>query len=118
MNPVIDIGVDFTFEAAHWLPNVPPDHKCRNMHGHSYKVTVTITGQVNNDGMVLDYANIKAATQPIINLLDHHTVNDIIENSTAENLAIWLWNQLRGLLPVSAVTVYETATTHCTYRGN
>lgn len=117
---VVEVGVDFRFEAAHWLPNVAEDHKCKRMHGHSYRITVAVTGKVHpRTGMVMDYADIKAAVQPLIDRWDHRVINDFIDNSTAENMAIYVWNWLSvQLTPVGLiVTVHETSTTYCTYRG-
>ncbi|MEM6456061.1 MAG: 6-carboxytetrahydropterin synthase, partial [Acidobacteriota bacterium] len=68
----MEIAKTFTFEAAHWLPNVPPDHKCRHLHGHSYRVTVHIEGDIDPAlGWVIDFADIKRIVKPHIDLLDH-----------------------------------------------
>jgi 6-pyruvoyltetrahydropterin/6-carboxytetrahydropterin synthase len=112
----VDVTVEFTFEAAHWLPNVPENHKCRRMHGHSYKVAITVSGEVGDDGMVTDYANIKQAVNPIIAKLDHTNLNDALHNPTCENLCIGLWQQIE-LPGLTAVTVRETDHAYCTYRG-
>ena len=113
----MDVTVEYTFEAAHWLPKVPDTHKCHRLHGHSYKVAVTVADEVRDDGMVMDYADISHHTKPLITQLDHQTLNDIIDNPTCENLCLWLWNQLTPHLPLSAVTVRETDHAYCTYRG-
>jgi 6-pyruvoyltetrahydropterin/6-carboxytetrahydropterin synthase len=118
MIPFVEIGVDLTFEAAHWLPMVPPEHKCHRMHGHSYRVTVIVAGPVGDDGMVMDFAKIREAAQPLVAQLDHHTLNDLIPNPTAELIAVWLWdNLLCASIPVATVTVHETAHTSATYHG-
>lgn len=112
---------DFTFEAAHLLPNVADDHKCRQMHGHSYRAEITVCGHANpQTGWVMDFAEIRAAAEPLRVQLDHHVLNDLegLENPTSEHLARWIFERLETTLPfLSAVTVHETATSRCTYRG-
>ncbi len=111
----------FRFEAAHWLPNVPSGHKCGRMHGHSFKVTIAIEGEVEeNSGWVLDYAIIKDAFSPLEEQLDHNLLNDIdgLENPTSEVLAKWIWNKMHPKLTLLAeVAVEETCTCRCVYRG-
>ena len=112
---------EFTFEAAHRLPNVPPGHKCARLHGHSFEITVHVEGDVDPEfGWVIDFSDIKAAVKPVINRLDHYYLNDIegLENPTSENLAMWIWDEVKEALPiVSAVQVKETCTSGCIYRG-
>ena len=84
---------EFTFEAAHRLPHVPEGHKCGRLHGHSYRVEVHVGGEVDpSTGMVLDFAGISAACQPVRERLDHYYLNDIdgLANPTSENLARWI----------------------------
>jgi len=117
----MEIYKDITFEAAHLLPNLPDDHKCRRLHGHSFMVRVTLDGPVNKKvGWVEDFAEIKKAFSPIYDQLDHHYLNDVegLENPTSENLARWIWNKLIGQLKyLSAIEVKETCTSGCVYRG-
>ncbi|SLM64343.1 MULTISPECIES: 6-carboxytetrahydropterin synthase QueD [Dickeya] len=112
---------DFQFEAAHRLPHVPAGHKCGRLHGHSFMVRLEITGEVSPyTGWVMDFAELKAAFKPTWERLDHHYLNDIpgLENPTSEVLARWIWQQLKPTLPLlSAVTVKETCTAGCVYRG-
>ncbi len=112
----------FTFEAAHALPNVPEGHKCRRLHGHSFHVSVHVTGPVDNQtGWVMDFADIKAACQPIHEALDHRYLNEIpgLENPTSEHIARWIWQRLESSLPnLSLVSVRETCTSGCHYRGD
>ena len=112
---------DFSFEAAHRLPNVPEGHKCARLHGHSFQVRVTIEGPVGErTGWVMDFADLKSAFGPVHDRLDHRYLNEIpgLENPTSENLARWLWAQLRPSLPeLSEISVKETATAGCVYRG-
>lgn len=112
---------DFAFEAAHSLPWVPETHKCRRVHGHSYRIQITVEGEVDPVmGWVVDFAAIDDAVSPLIAALDHRLLNDIqgLENPTSENLAIWLWPRILQTLPVLAeIVVAETADSRCVYRG-
>jgi 6-pyruvoyltetrahydropterin/6-carboxytetrahydropterin synthase len=111
---------EFTFEAAHKLPLVQKDHKCFQLHGHSFKVRVYVEGAVNELGWVIDFADLKAICKPWIEKLDHSFLNDIngLENPTSENIATWLWNRLVDQLPqLSAIEIMETCTSGCIYSG-
>ncbi|PPI86393.1 6-carboxytetrahydropterin synthase QueD [Candidatus Pantoea edessiphila] len=111
----------FKFEAAHFLPNVPLDHKCSKLHGHSFLVQLEITGEINeHSGWVIDFSKIQDAFKPIYNCLDHSCLNEIsgLENPTSELLAKWIWNQVKPNLPLlSSVIIYETCTSGCVYKG-
>lgn len=117
----MDIFKIFTIEAAHRLPNVPPGHKCARLHGHSFRVEIHVSGQIQPDsGWVMDFADVKAAFKPLYDRLDHHYLNEIegLENPTSERLAVWIWEQLKPSLPaLSEVVVHETCTSGCRYRG-
>jgi len=64
---------DFRFEAAHWLPNVPEGHKCRRMHGHSFRGEVAVRGDVDpKTGWLIDFADLKRVIDPIVHELDHY----------------------------------------------
>jgi len=111
----------FGFEAAHFLPGFPDGHKCRRMHGHSFKVDVFVEGEIP-DGQhhLVDYGDIKAATEPVREQLDHYCLNEIegLEHPTSEMLAKWIWDRLAGALPLlSEIHVHETCTNRCEYRG-
>jgi 6-pyruvoyltetrahydropterin/6-carboxytetrahydropterin synthase len=116
-----EIFREFSFEAAHRLPNLPPEHKCTRLHGHSYRVVVTVRGDVDPElGWVMDFGDIKKAWEPLDALLDHHYLNEVpgLENPTSENLAAWIWEILSPTLPgLVSVGVRETCTSGCTYRG-
>ena len=112
---------DITFEAAHMLPHVPEDHKCRQLHGHSFKVRITLDGPVDKSiGWVEDFADLKKAFDPIYQKLDHHYLNEIsgLENPTSENLVKWIWVRLKpNLQYLYSIEVKETCTTGCVYEG-
>ena len=117
----MEIYKEFTFEAAHRLPNVPPGHKCARLHGHSFRVRVTVGGPVGGaSGWVMDFAELKAAWRPLHAVLDHHYLNDVpgLENPTSERLAEWVWARLAPTVPgLAAVEVRETCSSGCVYRG-
>lgn len=117
----MEIYKEFTFEAAHRLPNVPHGHKCSRLHGHSYRVTVHFDGDVDADaGWVTDFADIRCAINPVIAQLDHYYLNEIagLENPTSEVVAMWIWDRVVPVLPqLSQVSVRETCTSGCNYRG-
>ena len=112
---------DFSFEAAHRLPNVPVGHKCARLHGHSFLVRVTVDGPVGErTGWVMDFADLKVAFAPLHDRLDHRYLNEIagLENPTSEVLARWIWRELQPTLPaLTEIEVRETCTTGCVYRG-
>lgn len=111
----------FVFDAAHFLPNVPKGHKCKNMHGHTYGLTIFIEAKVKQpEGWLMDYADLKAGVKPVLDKLDHHYLNDIpgLENPTSEILAEWLWLQLKPVLPeLKRIELNETATSGVIYEG-
>lgn len=117
----MELFKEFTFEAAHRLPHVPPGHKCARLHGHSFRVTLRVRGPVDEaTGWVMDFADIKTAFQPLYEQLDHHYLNELegLENPTSENLARWIWERLWPSLPqLSAVEIHETCTSGCIYSG-
>ena len=118
----MEIFKAFTLESAHRLPNVPAGHKCARVHGHSFRVEIHVRGAVDAHlGWVMDFADLKAAFQPLYQQLDHHYLNDVpgLENPTSENLARWIWQRLRPSLPqLSAVVVHETCTSGARYTGD
>lgn len=117
----MEIFKSFTIEAAHHLPNVPLEHKCRRLHGHSFRIEVHVSGPVDaHSGWVQDFAELSRAFKPLFETLDHHYLNEIagLENPTSENLARWIWQQLQPQLPaLCKVVVHETCTSGCVYRG-
>lgn len=111
----------FSFDAAHFLPNVPEGHKCREIHGHTYHLTVFAEGLITTpEGWVLDFGDLKKMMKPILGKLDHHLLNDIpgLENPTAELLSVWIWNSLKPVLPgLVKIELKETPTSGVIYEG-
>lgn len=105
---------EYTFEAAHWLPLVPDGHKCKTLHGHSYRITVFVRGPVGPLGWVCDFAEIDAVASPIVARLDHSTLNDVVPNPTSELLCVWLLRELSNVPNIYAVSVQETKRSTCT----
>jgi len=117
----VRLSKSFGFEAAHWLPCFPEGHKCRRMHGHSFRVDVIVEGELDPSiGYLIDFADIKRATEPIERELDHRCLNEIagLENPTSEMVAAWIWAKLKPALPMlSEIVVHETCTSTCHFRG-
>lgn len=109
-----EIKKSFRFEAAHRLPNLPADHKCSRLHGHSFKVTLVLEGSLDpHYGWVQDAGEIKERFNPILKQLDHYYLNDItgLENPTAEILSKWIYEKSKPLLPLlKKIKVSETCT--------
>ncbi len=118
MLPLMSIRVEFDFCSAHRLPFY--DGPCFRMHGHNYKLLVTAQGTPNpKDGMVIDFEIIKKIVwDRVLNQCDHHTLNDFMENPTAENIIVWMWDQLKGQLPgMTQLELFEPPQYSITYRG-
>jgi 6-pyruvoyltetrahydropterin/6-carboxytetrahydropterin synthase len=131
----VQLRRQFSFEAAHFLPTFPDGHKCRRMHGHSYRVDVVVEGDVDPDrGYLIDYGTIAELCEPVRKRLDHYLLNEIegLANPTAENLARWIWQRLKPAIEsavkdtacppaarpkLAEIVVHETCTSACHYRG-
>lgn len=103
------IEKEFVFDSAHFLPLVAPDHKCRKLHGHTYKVTIGVAGEINDKGWIIDFADISAVVQPILHKIDHQLLNAIpgLENPTAENIAMWLHDRVKAELPMLKFVIIQ-----------
>ncbi|NWF50214.1 MAG: 6-carboxytetrahydropterin synthase [Ignavibacteriaceae bacterium] len=125
------IAKEFRWEMGHRLP----DHfgLCKNIHGHSYKMLVEFDGNLDKQGMIIDYYDVEKIINPIIEKLDHafmvnkddKVVLEFLEKmnskkvivdfqSTAENISNYLLNEIfKSRLPANVfsvkVRVYETA---------
>lgn len=115
------ITKQFKFDSAHNLINYKG--KCENIHGHTYFLDVTLKGEKQSDGMVLDFTLIKKAVyEKILNLIDHSYINDIIDISTAENIIEWIWAKLKTVDFPNNINLYELKLwegphSYVTYRG-
>lgn len=111
----------FTFDAAHFLPNVPEGHRCRQVHGHTYHLTIYVSGPVNTtEGWVIDFKELKAVVKPLVDQLDHSMLNEIkgLKNPTAENVARWFWHAIQPEIPgLSRIELKETPTSGVIYEG-
>lgn len=106
-----EITKAFRFEAAHSLPHLPSWHKCKRKHGHSYGIVVGVTGELDRNGWVMDYATVSNEVDPLIKRLDHQDLDEILAPhiTTAENLALWIWRELeQRLRGLSRIEVRET----------
>jgi 6-pyruvoyltetrahydropterin/6-carboxytetrahydropterin synthase len=119
---------EFRFEAAHRLPDAPPGHKCRRLHGHSYRLIVYVQGKLRDEaggtGWVVDFAEIRAVVDPLIERLDHRYLNEVdglcppSPQPTVEIVTRWIWRQLKPALPgLCKLELYETAKCGCVYEG-
>jgi len=117
----MQIFKQFRIEAAHRLPNVPEGHKCARLHGHSFVIELRLEGPLDPQlGWVMDFADVKAAFDPLYRQLDHHYLNDIegLDNPTSERLAVWIWERLKpGLPQLAEIVVHETCTAGSRYSG-
>lgn len=111
----------FAFDSAHFLPNVPEGHKCKNMHGHTYSLTVYLEGDLDTElQWVMDFKELKDVVKPVIESIDHQLLNDIagLENPTAERIVVWIWEQIQPKLPLlSKLELNETPTSGAIYEG-
>jgi 6-pyruvoyltetrahydropterin/6-carboxytetrahydropterin synthase len=118
----VEIFKEFCIEAAHRLPNLPADHKCARLHGHSFRIAVHLRGDLDPKlGWVRDFADLSTAFQPLHDQLDHRYLNEVegLSNPTSEHLARWVWERLAPSLPeLSQVVVRETCTSGCVYTGD
>ena len=117
----ISLTKSFTFEAAHWLPTFPKEHKCRRLHGHSFRVDVIVQGDVPEEkGYLIDFGQITKVVEPIQLQLDHYLLNEVegLSNPTAEMLAKWIYDRLKpSLALLAAICVHETCTSAVRYEG-
>jgi 6-pyruvoyltetrahydropterin/6-carboxytetrahydropterin synthase len=118
---IMELKQHFQIESARFLPNLDKAHPCSRMHGHSFKIILTIKGPVLAPyNWVMDYHEINEVVQPVLKMLDHQVLNDIegLENPTSEMLAYWIYKKIISRIPLlTSVNVSETPTTECVYTG-
>ena len=111
----------FTFDSAHFLPMVPETHKCRETHGHTYKLTVFIKGAVHPEsGWVIDFGDLKNVINEVVDQVDHKFLNKVqgLENPTCEMLAMWFWQKIKPAIPqLCKIELWETPTSGTIYEG-
>lgn len=97
----------FTFDSAHNLVNY--NGKCENLHGHTYRLEVTVEGKPDSDGIVIDFVKLKKIVDEcVIEKLDHKYLNECLGfNTTCENMAVWIWNELESKLKSDAYHLYK-----------
>ena len=101
----LKIYKEFFFEAAHFLPSAPSGHPNARVHGHSFRLRVTLEGEPDaQTGLLMNLGDISAVMQPILDQLDHHLLNEIdgLGAATLENVTRWIWKQAKPLLPALA----------------
>lgn len=109
----MEIRKQFAFEAAHVLPH--HKGKCSRLHGHSYRLDVTVAGPLQSHGpaagMVVDFDELaRTVRTAVIDVLDHTHLNDTIDNPTSENIVVWIWRRLAPHLDgLAELTLWETA---------
>lgn len=122
MNQTFELKSHFQIESARFLPHLPSGHPCARMHGHSFKIILTLRGSLQPEiGWVQDYHEINQVMKPLLTELDHRVLNEVkgLENPTSELLAVWIYNHAKTKLPLlKSVTIMETPTTECTYPVN
>jgi len=114
----VKISKDYTIDSAHSLPHLPVTHKCHRKHGHTYGIRITVKGKIDPAlGWVQDYGDISAAVSPVLARLDHQDLDGILPCiTTAENFAVWLYNELKFSLPlICSVEIKETASSLVVY---
>jgi len=115
----IELKQHFQIESARFLPHLPSDHPCRRVHGHSFKITLTLQGEIDPKlGWLIDYNEIAEKMKPIILDLDHQVLNEVrgLENPTSEHLAMWIFERAHKSLPLlTRVSVAETSSTECSF---
>lgn len=109
------ITKEFEFDAAHNLVNY--QGRCENLHGHRWRLQVTVKAPVGKDGIAFDFVRLKEIVEEkVIKKLDHSYLNDLLSQPSTENIASWIWRRLESL-PLYEVKVWESPTSSVTYRG-
>ena len=120
------VSREFVFDAAHNISIFGADHKCARLHGHTWTVEVSVSGEVNPEtGILLDYYDIIAAWSPINEALDHRYLNEVegLGVPSTENICKWIWTKLEGPLTgpshkLSRLTIQEGYSDTCIFEGS
>ena len=97
---------EFYFDASHYLPGYKG--KCEQFHGHTYRLEVAVEGKQGKNGMVIDFNELKSVVNDsVVEKLDHRNLNEIFENPTAENIAAWIFSELKKKMNVCSVKLWE-----------
>ena len=117
----MEIYKEFSFDSAHFLPNIPKENKCSQIHGHTYSLRVYVKGNPTEEqGWIMDFKELKNYVLPFIEKIDHKLLNDVdgLKNPTAENIVIWFWQNLKPVMPLlSRIELKETAASGVIYNG-
>ncbi len=95
----MEIYKEFAFDSAHFLPNVPDGHKCKEIHGHTYHLRIYVNGSPDKDlGWIMDFKELKDRVMSLVDQVDHKLMNNItgLENPTAEIITIWFWDRFKA----------------------
>jgi len=125
---MFEVTVEHSFAAGHSLREYKG--KCENVHGHNYRIQVTVEGEeLNRIGLLVDFVELKKAVRAVCEVLDHQFINDLepftIVNPSAENIAKYLYDNVDAMLNlsrysppvrISQVKVWETDTSIALYR--
>lgn len=110
------ITKEFTFDSAHKLDW--DQGNCNHLHGHTYKLQVSVRGSMNNNGIIIHFTELKEVVEKkVLGDLDHKYINELIENPTAENIVLWIWDKIKDKLDLYEIKLWETPTSFVTYRG-
>lgn len=111
------IGREFRFDAAHKLDW--HSGKCKNLHGHTYKLRVLVKGDLNENGIIIDFKELEdIVKKEVMDILDHSYLNEIIKNPTAENICVWIWDKLKNkTIGLYEIKLWETADSFVVYNG-
>ena len=114
----------FSFSAAHHLTQYKG--ACERPHGHTYRLAVTVEGPICENGLVLDFVELKKIVgRKVLEKVDHRDLNDLFKNPSAENIAVWAWKQLKNIgkdtktgVELVEITLWEGENTYVTYDGD
>ncbi|HAK93440.1 MAG TPA: 6-carboxytetrahydropterin synthase QueD [Planctomycetes bacterium] len=109
------VSREFTFSGAHRLPEYRG--KCERLHGHTWRLRVTVRAPVQPHGIAFDFAELdRVVGERVLSALDHSDLNALMPDPSAERIAQWVWRALAGL-PLEEVRVWESERCFVAYRG-